>query len=369
MPSGCFARIDRMKSQLGAIIKLPGLIDVHVHLREPGSTQKEDFETGTKAAIAGGYTQVLDMPNNIPPTDSSQRLSEKITRATGRIYCDLGFNFGATPESARYFKSISKKAFGLKVYMNQTTGPLLIEKQKERDLIFKSWVSPLPIMVHAQDDTVDVAIMLAKKYKKTLHVCHVTPNQIKSIQNAKKQGLSISCEVCPHHLFLNDNDLKRLGPYGMMKPPLLSKQDQKKLWDHLDVIDMIASDHAPHTKDEKEDESSPKFGVPGLETTLPLMLKAVADGKLTLTRLIELTSYNPRRIFKLPAQPDTFVLLDFSTTFKISNEKLFTKCAWSPFHGTEGRGEIKKVVIRGKIVFSDGKITGLPKGEIVFPEI
>src|SRR3989344_4528174 len=168
-----------MKSNL---FRFPGLIDVHTHLREPGGTQKEDFETGTKAAVAGGYTQILDMPNNAPPTTTPQALADKIVRAKGRIWCDLGFNFGAARQSTKYFKNIYEKVFGLKVYMNQTTGPLLIDKFADQDLIFKSWSSKSPIMVHAEGEMVKIAIELAKKHKKAIHICHVTADQLQEIK-------------------------------------------------------------------------------------------------------------------------------------------------------------------------------------------
>src|SRR3989344_184709 len=318
------------------LLKLPGLVDVHVHLREPGATQKEDFESGTRAAVAGGYTQILDMPNNIPPTVTGIALREKIRLARGRIWCDLGFNFGATAESVKYFRKISQKAFGLKVYMNQTTGTLLIDKFKDRDLIFKSWKSDLPIMVHAEGETVKVAISLAKKYQKAIHVCHVTDDQIKAIEVAKRRGVKITSEVCPHHLFLTKEDVKKLGPLAMMKPPLLSKKGQKRLWENLENIDIISTDHAPHTLDEKYDKSSPKFGVPGLETTLPLMLAAVSKDLLSIKRLVEMTNINPRKIFRLPTQLNTFVTVNLNKRFKISNKGLFTKCGWTPFVGLEG---------------------------------
>jgi len=350
------------------LLEIPGLVDVHVHLREPGGEQKEDFETGTRAAVAGGYTQILDMPNNIPPTITDKNLDDKIRRAKGRIWCDLGFNFGATVDSTKYFKKIYKKVFGLKVYMNQTTGPLLVDREKDLELIFKSWQSNLPIMVHAQDEKVEVAVKLAKRYKKRLHVCHITANQIDIIDQARKDGLEISCEVCPHHLFLNKDDVKKLGPLGVMKPPLLSKKDQEKLWENLDKIDMISTDHAPHTLEEKYDQSSPKFGVPGLETTLPLILEAVSKKLLSIERIIELTATNPRKIFKLPKQPKTYVVIDTSKTYKISKKKLFTKCQWTPFNNLFGKGEIKKVVIRGKIVFEGGKFPNRPLGRVIYPK-
>lgn len=357
---------SKSMAKITSIIKLPPLVDVHVHLREPGGTQKEDFASGTQAAIAGGYTQILDMPNNTLPTITPKALDQKIKLARKRIWCDLGFNFGATAKSTHNFNKIAKIAFGLKIYMNHTTGPLLVEKNKDRDLVFKSWTSPLPIMVHAEGDTVLAAIKLAKKYKKSLHICHITYDQIRYIEKARKDSLNITCEVTPHHLFLNKNDVKKLGPLGIMKPALLSKRDQQNLWNKLDRIDMISTDHAPHTLEEKRSHPVP-FGVPGLETTLPLMLTAVASGMITTKRVVEMTSTNPRKIFKLPDQLDTFVLVDFSKTYKIKDKKLFTKCAWTPFADLEGRGEIKRVVLRGKTVFEDGRFLGKPLGQVMYP--
>lgn len=354
-----------MKSDL---IKLPGLVDVHVHLREPGGLQKEDFETGTKAAIAGGYTQILDMPNNVPPTVDLKSLNNKINRAKNRIWCDVGFNFGGIKTSIREFSKIYKKVYGLKIYMNQTTGTLLVENPKEREQIFKFWNSKLPIMVHAEGQTVKSAITLAKKYKKNLHVCHVSYEQLDLIDRAKKEGLPITCEVCPHHLFLSKNDIKTLGPFGVMKPPLLSRSDQKKLWLNIDKIDMVSTDHAPHTIQEKR-ENPPKFGVPGLETTLPLMLNAVYEKKITLNKLIEMLSTNPAKIFHLPKQNDTYLVINPKEKYKISAKNFFTKNKWTPFEDMEGRGKIEKVVIRGKTVFKGGKFIGKPIGKVIYPKI
>ncbi len=355
-----------VKSQL---VKLPGLVDVHVHLREPGGTQKEDFASGTKAAIAGGYTQILDMPNNTPPTIDLKSLKNKIDLAKGRIYSDLGFNFGGNAQSIEYFPKIYKKAFGLKVYMNQTTGTLLVDKNEEREMIFKYWKSDLPIMVHAEGETVEIAIKLARKFKKRLHVCHITPDQLSSISKARKAGLKISCEVCPHHLFLNQKDEKKLGPLGIMKPHLLTEIEQKKLWQDLDKVDMISTDHAPHTLEEKYDQTAPKFGVPGLETTVPLFFEAISKGKITLKRFIEMTSKNPKTIFKLPKQPQTHVIIETTEPFKISSLNLFTKCNWTPFKNLYGAGKIKKVVLRGKTVFKDGQFIDKPQGKVITPNV
>lgn len=351
------------------LIRLPGLVDVHVHLREPGATQKEDFATGTQAAIAGGYTQIIDMPNNNPPTVDLESLDQKTKLARAKIYCDVGFNFGATNKSAKYFKKVKHQVFGLKVYMNQTTGPLLVENDYDREQAFKNWQSPLPIMVHVEGKTAEIAIRLAKKYKRRLHICHVTFDQIKLIDEARKNGQKISCEVTPHHLFLSTLDVKKLGTLAMMKPPLLTKTQQRKLWDNLDKIDTISTDHAPHTLKEKLDKSSPKFGVPGLETTLPLMLEAVDQDKITIAQVIKMLSTNPRRIFHLPKQNTTYIEVDCSKKYMLSSKKLFTKCAWTPFGSLLGRGEIKRVVLRGKTVFKNGQFVSKPYGKIIKPII
>ena len=233
------------------MITLPGLIDTHVHLREPGATQKEDFESGSKAAIAGGYTTILDMPNNPEPTVTPKTLRKKVNPAKGRIYCDIGFHFGGTLGSIQYFQGIKDKVFGLKVYMNHTTGTLLQEDPDILQKIFAFWPKNKVLMVHAEGQTLQTAIDLARKNNTKLHVCHVSlASEIRLIRRAKLENLSITCEVTAHHLFLSQKDQKRLGPFGMMRPPLANPD---VLWKAIkdQTIDMIASDHAPHTKEEK----------------------------------------------------------------------------------------------------------------------
>ncbi len=353
------------------MIKLPGLIDTHVHLREPGATQKEDFESGTKAALAGGYTTVLDMPNNPEPTISSEALEKKISLAEGRVYCDVGFHFGATKESTQHFDSIRNKVFGLKVYMNHTTGTLLIEDKIILEDIFVHWPKDKILMVHAEGPTLKIAIQLAKKHGNKLHVCHISlAEEIEYIKKAKLDGLSITCEVTCHHLFLTQNDAKKLGPYSKMRPPLATKEDQEALWKGVQdgTVDTIASDHAPHTRTEKNSPNPPN-GVPGLETTLPLLLTAVNEGRLTIEKLIQLTSENPRRIFYIPPQPDTFVEVDMNENYKIDPSKFYSKCKWSPFAGLEVTGKVKKVVLRGEKVFENGVVlANSVSGEIIYPK-
>lgn len=351
---------------MAKIITLPGLIDAHVHLREPGAIQKEDFETGTKAAIAGGFTVVLDMPNNPVPTISPEALQEKMDRAKGRIFCDVGFHFGASSKSIRYFNEIKNKVFGLKVYMNQTTGELLMEDEEILKEVFSSWPREKVILVHAEGETLQKAISLAKQFKTRLHVCHVSlKEEIELIKAARTSGLGISCEVSCHHLFLTDVDAKRLGPFGVMRPPLENKENQDALWQAIadGTIDIIASDHAPHTRQEKLGEKVPN-GVPGLETTLPLLLTAVNEGRLTIEKLIELTFTNPKKIFGLSEQENTYVEVDLAESFVIRNENLQTKCSWSPFADMKVMGKVKKVVLRDQLVFDGQNIFG-PYGQVL----
>jgi len=349
---------------------LPGLIDSHVHLREPGATQKEDFETGTKAAIAGGYTTVLDMPNNPEPTISQEALDKKIKLTSKRIYAEVGFHFGATTDSIEYFDTIKDKVFGLKVYMNHTTGTLLIEDKENLEDIFVQWPKNKVLMVHAEGPTLKTAIAFARRNGNKLHVCHVgLANEISMIKKAKDDGLSITCETTCHHLFLTEKDAKSLGPFGMMRPPLVTKADQEALWTGIadGTVDLIASDHAPHTKEEKYSPNPPN-GVPGLETTLPLLLTAVNDGKLTMDDIIRLCHTNPAKIFNIPHQPDTHVEVDPDKRYTISDKRLYTKCGWTPFAGKSVIGRVKKVVLRGKVVYDNGQIVGNPQGKVIYPK-
>lgn len=351
-------------------IQLPGLIDTHVHLREPGWEYKEDFASGTKAAIAGGYTTVIDMPNNPNPITSPQALEEKMKLASGRIYADVGFHFGGALGGVPYFEQVKRKVFGLKVYMNHTTGPLLVEDQKDLATIFSSWPKDKPLMVHAEGETLKNAIFLARKFGTKLHICHVSlAIQVGMIRSAKADGLPITCEVSCHHLFLTEEDAAKLGNFGMMRPPLSPKQDQQTLWEGLldGTIDIIASDHAPHTKEEKQSSEKIINGVPGLETTLPLLLTAVADNRLTVDKVIELTNTNPRKIFNIPPTFDTVVEVDLSKIYLIDSAKLYTKCRWTPFEGMKVTGKINRVVLRGQVVFNDGEVLQPPQGQVIYP--
>lgn len=338
--------------------RLPGLIDVHVHLREPGGEHKEDMASGSAAALAGGVTALLDMPNTQPPIVDAETLTLKRRLAEHKALCDVGFFVGATETRASAAASAARQglAIGLKIYLDQTYGPLRMRNLAALLAHFRAWPADRPIAVHAEGLSAAVAIGLARSFGRRLHLCHVSrADEIALIRAAKESGAGVTCEVTPHHLFLTEADARRLGPYGSMKPPLATEADVAALWANLEVVDCIATDHAPHTRAEKEGDSPPP-GVPGLETMLPLLLTAVAEGRLTLERLVELTHEAPKRIFHLPDRPDTWVEVDPEARHTLGGEGLHTKCGWTPFEGMAVRGRVRRVVLRGQTAFEDGEI-------------
>jgi len=342
------------------LLRLPGLVDPHVHLREPGATQKEDFYTGTCAALAGGYTTVIDMPNNPEPTTTTEALREKIRSASAKTVCDVGFYFGATETNFPEYPMVENEVKGLKIYLDSTHGSLLVDTLQGLVNTFQYWSGQKPILVHAEDLSVAKVIGLVAIFRKPTHFCHISlESEIELIKKAKEQGLPITCEVTPHHLFLTEEDEKVLKGFGRMKPPLRSGSDVDALWKNLAVVDIIASDHAPHTIEEKQSDNPP-FGVPGLETTLPLLLTAVAENRLTLEKLIELISTNPQRIFRLKSSESTFIEVDLAESCLLDNKNLKTKCGWTPFEGKRVSGRIRRVFLGGRKVFEDGVVLASP---------
>ena len=287
--------------------QLPGLMDPHVHLRVPGEEHKETVQTGTAAALAGGVTTILAMPNTRPPVTAAAPLEQARALIRRQALCDVGQYAGATNENAEAVARLADRTAGLKIYLNETYGPLRIESLVALMAHLGSWPQHKPIAVHAEGPFVATMIALSWIYDRHVHICHVSrADEIRLIGAAKAQGARVTCEVTPHHLFLTEEDARRLGPLGVVRPALATPHDCEMLWQHLDVVDCIATDHAPHTVAEKQGENPPP-GMPGLETLLPLMLTAVHEGRLTLERLIELTVWNPARIFGLPHQEDTMV--------------------------------------------------------------
>lgn len=341
-------------------MRLPGLIDPHVHMREPGGEYKEDWQTGTAAALAGGFTLVLAMPNTKPPITEADTLRLSLASARQKALCDYAQYLGAGADNTQSAASLAPAAAGLKMYLDQTFGPLRLDDMTLWMEHLAAYPPAYPVAIHAEGRSIAAAILLASFSKRPVHICHVARREeILVIRAAKEQGLPVTCEVTPHHLFLSEADLPRLGGRGEVRPCLASPADVQALWDNLDVIDCFATDHAPHTLAEKE-TTSPVPGFPGLETALPLLLTAVAQHRLTLDDVIARCYTNPRRIFHLPEQPETWIEVDPAAGWEIRGAEMFTRCAWTPFEGIRVHGRVRKVVLRGQTAFEDGKICVQP---------
>jgi Dihydroorotase and related cyclic amidohydrolases len=339
------------------IERFPGLIDVHVHMREPGGTHKEDWDSGTASALAGGVTLVLAMPNTQPPVTDAQTLTTALELAGSKAHCDFAQFLGAGAENAAAASSQADRAAGLKMYLDQTYGPLRLDDMGLWREHMLAWPKNRPICIHAEGRSLAAALLAAELCERAVHLCHVsTREEILLIRAAKAKGLPVTCEVTPHHLFLCDEDLAAIGPGRCeVRPRLAKRSDVEALWSNLDVIDCFATDHAPHTLAEK-DSTNPPPGFPGVETLLPLLLTAVKQGQLTKADVIARCSTNPRRIFDLPEQPETWVEVDPDEEWTITAQQLHSRCAWTPYEGRRVSGKIKKVVLRGREAFTDGRV-------------
>ncbi|XP_035222284.1 CAD protein-like isoform X1 [Stegodyphus dumicola] len=339
------------------MVTLPGLIDIHVHMREPGAAYKEDFASGTAAALAGGVTLVCAMPNTNPPVIDKDSLTLALQKAKAGARCDYALFAGATSDNFEALQHIWTKIIGIKMYLNPTYGPLQLHSLEVWKKHFESCPPDLPLCVHAEGSTAAKAILLSVFTHRPIHICHVaTRDEILLIKEAKGKGLPVTCEVCPHHLFLSIEDLSTLGELqGRVRPSLATMDDQNALWENLDVIDCFATDHAPHTLAEKTSEAAPP-GFPGLETMLPLLLTAVNEGRLTLEDLENKLYHNPRKIFNLPEQKNTYVEVDLDEEWEIPSKTSFSKAQWTPFAGRKVKGQVRRVVLRGEVAFIDGQI-------------
>jgi len=339
------------------LVKIIGMVDPHCHLRDLQWAHKGTFLSETRAAIAGGYTAVFDMPNTAPSTTSIQRLQDKLTAIDSNAACDWALYFGASQsDNSAQYPQLAGQVCGLKIYNNATTGDLLIESQDMRARHYRAWNRPKVIAVHAESETVACILELVRRYRRPTHFLHIsTAYELNLLTEAKLAGLPVTFGVCPHHLFFCEDDLPQLGALGLMKPELKPKPDQTALWQALErgIVDCIETDHAPHTLAEKASENPP-YGVPGFETALPLMLQAVHERRIELEYVCKLFSQNVHRIWGITADPESYTLVDTDTPRVITREELLTACAWSPFEGMTVRGVVREVWIRGRQVY-DGE--------------
>jgi len=349
------------------MIKLPGLIDPHVHVREPGQTHKEDWDTVTQAALAGGVTTILAMPNTKPPIFDEATLNLALDAAKQKAHCDYGQYVGAGPDNANILPTLADKAAGLKMYLDSTFGELRLDDMTLWMPHFINFPKSAPIVLHSESRTMAAGILFAAVYDRPVHIAHISlKEEILLIKVAKERGIKVTCEVCPHHLFLTAESPSPSGRGGRgegetvngrmeVRPRLATQEDVDSLWANMDVIDCFATDHAPHTIEEKDSDNPPP-GFPGLETLLPLLLTAVDVRRLTLDDIIQKSIINPRKIFHLPEQPETWIEVDESAEYEIKAADQFTKCNWTPFEGWKVRGKVRKVVLHGQVAFEDGKI-------------
>src|SRR5215212_8539476 len=342
------------------MISLPGLIDPHVHVREPGQTHKEDWDSATQAALAGGVTMILAMPNTKPPVFDSQTLDFALNAAQQKARCDYAQFLGAGPENAGLLPALASKAAGLTMYLDSTFGELRLDDMTLWMPHFQNYPKEYPIVLHAESRTMAAGILFAALYDRPVHIAHISlKEEIVLIKAAKECGIKVTCEVCPHHLFLSKEDFPAISQgqpgRGEVRPRLATKEDVDSLWENIDVIDCFATDHAPHTLTEK-DSNNPPPGFPGLETLLPLLLTAMHDGRLTLDDIVGKSVINPCKIFHLPEQPETWVEVDENAEYEIHAADQFTRSGWTPFEGWKVKGKVKKVVLRGNVAFEDGKV-------------
>lgn len=349
------------------LLVVPGLIDPHVHLREPGAEHKEDFRSGTQAAVAGGFTTVLDMPNNPIPTITAERMEEKRKLAAKKAVCDVLFHFGATDTN---FDEVKKAdPLSLKVYLGLTTGELMLKGKGTLERHLSEFDHEKPVVVHASHHSKDekenlrktyeneeLVRDLAAKYKRKIHLAHVSASH--EVHLFKKYERA-TAEVAPHHLFLNSKDAERLGPLGTVYPHLRSEQKRLTLWNALERIDCVATDHAPHTV---EDKDAGAHGFPGLETSLALFMDAHDRKLLDIHWAIPRMSEIPARIFNLkgkgkiePGYDADLTLIDLKKEWTVKGNELFTKCRWSPFEGKKLKGKVHSIIYKGELIFEEGE--------------
>lgn len=333
---------------------LPGVMDVHTHMRDPGLSHKEDFETGSKACAKGGVTTFIDMPNTVPNTTTKEILDTKESNSKNRSYVDYGFHFGGSRlDNSEEIRKVRDRVASTKIFLNMSTGDMLVEEEKVLENLFKE--SKI-ISVHAEKDMVDRAIDLARKFKKPLYLCHLSKkSEVEKLRAAKKEGLKIYGEVAPHHLFLDSSMANSLL---IMKPELKGKEDNEALWLGLKdgTIDTIGTDHAPHTLEEKSSKTT--YGIPGVENSLELMLKEL-NKKIDMKTLQRVMSENPAKIFgiigkgKIEVGYDAdLVVVDLNNKETIKNENVVSKCGWTPYSGIVGGGKVLLTMVRGHIVYN-----------------
>ncbi|MFA6305335.1 MAG: dihydroorotase [Candidatus Gracilibacteria bacterium] len=390
----------------------PGLIDVHVHFRDPGQTYKEDFSSGSKAAISGGVTTVFDMPNNIPPTTTVENLEKKRGNISKKSYVNFGLYMGFDGNNIDEIND-AEGICGVKTYVANSTGNMGVNNASLEKLFEKVDRSKL-LVFHAEDEgcinqnkekflekypsgkvksrgvdpaihsrirakecalmAVETVCELAKKFKRPIHICHVSSLEEVSLINEYRE-FGVTCEITLHHLFLSDDDYEYLKNFIKVNPPVRSQADVFGLWKALQAveIDMIATDHAPHTiKEKKLSYLTAPSGVPGVEVLLPMLLTSVNDKALSLSDVARLCCERPAEVFGVQSKgkiAENFdadiVVVDMEIEKKFTNKNVVSKCLWSPYAGCVFKGLPVMTFVGGELIFKNGKLVGKPKGKEV----
>lgn len=399
------------KLDLKSLLVLPGLIDVHAHLRDEGKAYKEDFCSGTAAAAAGGITTVLDMPNNDPVTMSAETLRNRMKIAEKKILINVGF-FSEFPKNINEIAEIVKEgAVAFKLFMAEQVGGLDIEDDHAILEAFQNANTLKALVaVHAEDKTtlkkteeklkhanrndieaflkahsegieakaVKRILKISKKTNTRVHFCHIsTENGLTAIIDGKKSGMPITCEATPHHLLLNVDDFKRLGTLALTMPPIRQEHHIVTLWEAIrnSWIDIVASDHAPHTIKEKKAENvwGVKVGIPNLETMLPLLLTEVKRGRLSVGGVVKLMAERPAETFRLSGKgflkdgnDADLTVVNLKSKFRINASKFHSKAKFSPFDQWTVEGKPVKTFVNGELIMDEGEIIASPgSGRII----
>ncbi|HFB2048209.1 MAG: dihydroorotase [Hyphomicrobiaceae bacterium] len=382
---------------------LPGVIDSQVHFREPGLEHKENLQTGSRAAVAGGVTTVFDMPNTAPPTTNEKQLVDKLSRAHHRMFCDFAFYIGGTSENIDNIPELEKieGSAGIKVFMGSSTGSLLLDDKVELDYLISRLGRRAAF--HAEDETrlvmrqhikrvgdssshpewrdsrsaliaTERLVQLAEKHKRRVHILHISTGDEMDYLRAHRQW--VTAEVTPNHLTFSAPDCYReLGTYVQMNPPVRNAEHQKRIWQAVvdGTVDVLGSDHAPHTREEKGRVYPDSYsGMPGVQTLVPIMLDHVNSGRLSLARFVDLTSHGPQRVFGITSKgriaigyDADFTVVDLKRQKTITDSWIESKCGWTPYNGVTVTGWPVGTFVRGHLAMWEGEILLPARGESV----
>jgi dihydroorotase len=381
-------------------VVLPGIIDTQTHFREPGSTDVEDLESGSRAAVLGGVTSLFEMPNTNPPTSNLIEFDKKLQLAKNRMHSNYAFYFGATPENIEQLSKLKdvEGCCGVKLFAGSSTGKLLVDKEADIEKVISS--SDRVVSIHSEDEEIlnlrkkfikdgDVhshpewrntecaisstrrVVKIAERYNKKIHVLHVTTKEEVDFLAMHKKNVTF--EITPQHLALYAPDCyDKLGTYAQMNPPLRTKDHYDRLWVAIknNIVDVLGSDHAPHSKENKnKDYPNTPSGMPGVQTIFPVMLDHVNNGKLSLEQLIKLMCENPCRIFGIKNKgyikegyDADLTIADMNKEVVIKDDMIASKCGWTPFNNHKVKGFPVGTIVNGNLVMLDGEIIIKSKG-------